>query len=106
MVQNKRVLIIEDDEDIQLIYKKMITDTFDHITIEQCYNVKEDLEAVEKQKPDMIFMDLLMPVMSGEVFLEHLRHEMKVKEVPVVVCSVNQTLANKLLRKNIQSSYS
>lgn len=94
----KRILIIEDDEDIQEIYKKMIVDTFDGIEIDQQLNGEEGLKAVQTRRPDLILLDLLMPVMNGEAFLAHLRHKRKITDIPVIVCSVNQTLANKLLK--------
>ena len=99
-MSQKQILIIEDDRDIQDIYKKMITDTYEGIDIEQKLNGKEGLDAVQARRPDLILLDLLMPVMDGKTFLENLRHKMKLLDIPVVVCSVNQSLANKLLRSH------
>lgn len=95
----KRILIIEDDEDIQEIYRSMIRDTYDTVEVEQRFNGEEGLKAIAERRPDLILLDLLMPVMNGEVFLEHLRHRLGITEIPVVVCSVNQSLANKLLKR-------
>jgi CheY-like chemotaxis protein len=77
----------------------MIEDTFEGVTIEQKYNGQAGVDAVKAKKPDIILLDLLMPVLDGEGFLGVLRDEMKIKDIPVVVCSVNQPLANKLLKK-------
>jgi len=98
----KEILIVEDDIDIQEIYRRMITDTYDSesIEVEQRFNGAEGLKAVLEKKPGMILLDLLMPVMNGEVFLENLRHKHNLIDIPVVVCSVNQSLANKLLKKH------
>ena len=98
MNNGKKILIIEDDTDIQEIYRTMISDTFEEVDIEQCYNGKEGLAAAQKNKPDLILLDLLMPVMDGETFLKYFRHDDGFKQVPVIVCSVNQTLAHKLLK--------
>jgi CheY-like chemotaxis protein len=94
----KNILIVEDDKEIQEIYESMIQSVFKNVKIEKSFNGKEGLEAVQRNKPDLIILDLLMPVMDGEAFLKDLRHKQKIKDIPVVVCSVNQTLANKLLR--------
>jgi len=94
----KRILIVEDDTDIQKLYKRLVLDTFDDVQVVQSFNGKEGLNEVQQHEPDMILLDLLMPVMDGETFLKKLRHELKITRVPVIVCSVNQTLANRLYR--------
>lgn len=98
-MDRKLILIVEDDDDIQAIYRKMITDTFDVIDVEQRLNGEEGLKALSKAKPDLILLDLLMPIMNGEAFLENLRGKLRLTDIPVVVCSVNQSLANKLLKQ-------
>lgn len=95
----KEILIVEDDEDIQEIYKRMIEDTFDGVEIVQRLNGAEGLKAVNEKKPQLILLDLLMPVMNGEEFLANLRHKLKLTEIPVVICSVNQSLAHRLLKQ-------
>ena len=98
MTESKRILIVEDDEDIQEIYRRMIEDTFEGVEVVQRMNGVEGLKAVGERRPDMVILDLLMPVMNGEEFLNQLRHKLKITDIPVVICSVNQTLANKLLK--------
>jgi len=95
----KTILIVEDDTDIQDIYRRMIEDTYDDVRIEQRMNGQEGLDAVKSFKPDLILLDLLMPIMDGKTFLENFRHRLNIVDVPVVVCSVNQNLAHKLLRQ-------
>jgi len=97
-MDKKLILIVEDDEDIQAIYKDMVLGTFD-VDLVQSLNGREGVEAVKAREPDMIILDLLMPVMSGEEFLKELRGPMNLTDVPVVICSVNQTLANQLLKQ-------
>ena len=96
LMSKKIILIVEDDEDIQEIYKDMLESSFD-VDLKQSYNGKEGLSAVQEKTPDLVILDLLMPVMDGATFLKGLRNELNLKEVPVVICSVNQKLANELL---------
>lgn len=96
MIPKPYFLIVEDDEDIQEIYKEMLSHAFD-VEIEQQYNGLNGINAVKKRKPEFIILDLLMPVMSGDQFLAELRDVLNIQDVPVLVCSVNQTLAHKLL---------
>lgn len=91
----KRILIVEDDEDIQAIYKEILQHHFD-VGLTQTFNGRDGLAAVRREKPDLILLDILMPIMNGDEFLKELRLTLDIRDVPVIVCSVNQTLANKL----------
>jgi CheY-like chemotaxis protein len=91
----KLVLIVEDDEDIQAIYREMLEMTFE-LEVRQAFNGKEGVDAVNEKRPDLIVLDLLMPVMNGEEFLKELRYGMNIKDIPVIICSVNQNLAQRL----------
>ncbi len=91
----KHILIVEDDEDIQSIYKEILGHHFD-VRLTQTFNGRDGLAAVRSEKPDLIILDILMPVMNGDEFLKELRQNLDIRDVPVIVCSVNQTLANKL----------
>lgn len=91
----KHILIVEDDEDIQNIYKEILGAHFD-VRLTQTYDGREGLQAARKEKPDLILLDILMPIMSGDEFLKEFRNTLGVRDVPVIVCSVNQTLAQKL----------
>ncbi|MBF0253799.1 MAG: response regulator [Candidatus Omnitrophica bacterium] len=94
-MDSKLILIVEDDEDIQEIYKEMLLHTFE-VQVEQRFNGREGLEAVKVRKPDLVILDLLMPVMNGEEFLKEFRFKLGIRDVPVVICSVNQVLAHRL----------
>lgn len=96
MSDRKFVLIVEDDEDIQDIYREMLVGLYD-IDLKQCFNGQEGIEAVRERKPDLVFLDILMPVMNGEEFLKMFRNDLGITDVPVVICSVNQSLARRLL---------
>jgi len=60
----KRILVVEDNEDNRriLIYRLRKIGTFD---IAEATNGQQAVEAVRVQPPDLIFMDLKMPVLDG-----------------------------------------
>ncbi len=60
----KKILVVEDNEDNRriLVYRLRKIGQFD---IREATNGEEALVAVEKDPPDLIFMDLKMPVMDG-----------------------------------------
>ena len=55
--------------------------------IDTALNAKEASAIIEKDPPDLILLDLLMPKISGFEFLEELRKDEKTKNTPVIVVS-------------------
>ena len=53
------------------------------------------LEAVERAKPDCIFMDVNMPEMDGFAATRALRNDAETKDIPVVLVSVKNQKADK-----------
>ena len=51
-------------------------------------NGQEALELLEKEMPDLIFLDMAMPVMDGREFLARLRDQPKFADLPVALMTV------------------
>ena|SRR3981081_228199 len=63
-----RILIVEDDKDLNAAYK-LILEKSGHI-VESTFNGKSALELTETFHPELILLDLLMPIMGGLDFLK------------------------------------
>lgn len=57
-----RILIVEDDADIIEVYKLLLKNSFEIVVAK---NGKEAVEMYESFRPDLIIMDIEMPVMNG-----------------------------------------
>ncbi len=55
--------------------------------IETAYNAKEAYAIIEKQTPDLILLDLLMPQINGFDLFKQLRKNRNTKNTPVIVVS-------------------
>lgn len=86
----KKILIVDDDSDFQDIYQLYLRgESFQVLT---ALNGKEALAVLEKETPDLIILDLIMPVMDGEEFYMGLRAQEKWRQIPVIVASVNEKI--------------
>lgn len=78
-----KIAIIEDDLAIQQMYRmKFESEGF---TVETADNGKGGLELVEHLQPDIILLDLMMPIMTGPEMLEELRGKDWGKDTPVII---------------------
>ena len=91
---DQTILIVDDDEDLQTLYSLFLQG--ESFRILRAYNGKEALELVDKYKPDLIVLDMIMPVMDGEEFFVKLRTEKKIKDTPVIIASVNEKIPARL----------
>jgi len=63
------ILVVEDDKDLNNAYK-IILENDDH-TVASVFNGREALETLKDFEPQLILLDLLMPVMGGLEFLQN-----------------------------------
>ncbi len=78
-----KVAIIEDDQAISQMYRiKFEAEGFE---VETAENGKLGLELLEKMRPDIILLDLMMPEMNGDVMLQKLRQTDWGKDIKVII---------------------
>lgn len=78
-----KIVIIEDDRTILEMYSlKFRTEGF---IVHQAVNGEEGLKTLAGTKPDIVLLDLMMPVMAGEEMLKKLRKTPWGKKIPVIV---------------------
>ena len=85
-----KILIIEDDNDFQDIYQLYLQG--ESYRVLTAVDGKEGLKVLEKETPDLIILDLIMPVMDGEEFYARLCEQEKWRHIPVIIASVNEKI--------------
>lgn len=68
--QIKRVLVIEDDEDLLALVSLLLQE--DGFAVEIAANGREALDSLARQLPDVILLDMKMPIMNGPEFAREL----------------------------------
>ena len=79
-------ILVVDDSTTNVVLLEAILDEKGY-TIETALNAKEAYSIIEKETPDLILLDLLMPKISGFEFLEEIRKNQKTRNTPVIVVS-------------------
>jgi CRP-like cAMP-binding protein len=78
----KKILLIEDNDLIRLGTKEILT--LANYEVVECKNGKEGVEAANKEKPDLIICDIMMPVMDGYGVLHSLSKKEETANIPFI----------------------
>lgn len=80
---SKRILIVDDEPRyVRLMEANLITD---HYQVLKAYNGEQALEIVSRENPDLVLLDIMMPVLDGFTVCERIR---KFSTVPIIVVTV------------------
>ena len=77
-----KILVVEDDPDLAALEAELLEEHGHHVEV--AYNGREALAAVERAAPDLILLDMKMPVMSGREFVDEYRRAQP-SPAPIVV---------------------
>ncbi|MBP9698217.1 MAG: response regulator [Candidatus Moranbacteria bacterium] len=79
----KKVCIVDDDPSVREIYlMKFNQEGFD---VSLATNGEEGLQVIRKERPDIILLDLQMPVKNGVEVLAELHQDAELRKIPVIV---------------------
>lgn len=79
-----RVLIVDDSSVVRELLKSLLLEAGDFDVIAEACNGQEAIALVQQLRPDLVTMDLNMPIMGGLQAIEHIMHD---KAVPILVVS-------------------
>jgi two-component system cell cycle response regulator DivK len=79
---SKRILVVEDQPDNRQIIRDMLAPTGYEIT--EVENGEEALAAIAKQRPDLILMDIQLPVMDGYEATRRIKADPALQSIPII----------------------
>ena len=86
----KTILIYDDDEEILFLCKAILeSEKYRVETLSRCENVLADIEL---HKPDIILMDLWIPLIGGEKAIRIIKEDSQKKNIPVLLFSANSDI--------------
>src|SRR5215475_6798428 len=85
-----RVLVVDDDPDILDALSEILE--VEGYTVERARNGREALQRIEQTLPDLVLLDLMMPVMDGSEFARNLAPGAR---PPIIVLSADRNVSTK-----------
>ncbi len=82
-----KILIADDIEDNRNLIKEIFTDT--DVTVYEAHNGKQAVELCKLHQPNLILMDIRMPVMDGHEAIQILKEHTLTREIPIIVITAS-----------------
>jgi signal transduction histidine kinase/DNA-binding response OmpR family regulator len=76
-------LIVDNEEPARYVLKRLLSEL--HVQVAEAAGGVEGLRIATERRPDMIFLDLKMPGMSGLTVLRHLKTNPSTRDIPVII---------------------
>lgn len=80
---SKKILFVEDEQSFQQALTEVLHQ--EGYEVLQAFDGNEGFQLAQKEKPDLILLDLILPKRDGFETLEALKAEEKTKNIPIIV---------------------
>lgn len=81
-----KILIVDDEAHIRILLERTLIDFEDEgIEILMAENGEEALELIKTEKPNLVFLDVMMPKMNGFDVCHTVKNELKMDDVYIVM---------------------
>ena len=85
-ISRKRVLVVDDEDDfLSIMHFFLSREGFE---VETASDGEKAIQAANRDRPDLILLDVIMPNMDGYRALKSLREEEKTRDIPVIMLSI------------------
>jgi threonine synthase len=96
-----RVAIVDDTDDARRLIRRILQSQGEY-TIYEASNGREGIELINRELPDLIILDLMMPEMDGFAMLDILKANQATAHIPVIVSTAKELTADEKSRLGTQ----
>jgi two-component system, cell cycle response regulator DivK len=79
---SKRIVVVEDQPDNRQIIRDMLAPT--DYEIAEAEDGEQALEAIAMQRPDLILMDVQLPIMDGYTAVSRIKADRELRSIPII----------------------
>jgi two-component system, OmpR family, alkaline phosphatase synthesis response regulator PhoP len=87
-MSQKKILIADDEEDVKLIVQLFLESR--GYSVVTAYDGLDAIAMAESENPDLILLDIMMPVIDGLEVARRLKNNEKTRHIPIIMLSAAQ----------------
>lgn len=85
----QKILIIDDQRDVTRMLTRMLQSHDQRYTVWQANNGEDGLAVMVREHPDLVLLDIQMPVMDGFSVIHRMKHDPLLQQIPVIIASAH-----------------
>jgi threonine synthase len=99
-----RIAIVDDEPNVRTLIRRILQSQGNY-QLSEASNGKDAIEMINREKPSLILLDLMMPDMDGFQVMDALQTKKETKDIPIIVITAKELTPaeNKRLKGHIQS---
>jgi CheY-like chemotaxis protein len=93
----KNIIFVDDDEDDRMVFRDMIQELYPEVLYNEFSSAEEVLSYLDCDYilcPDLVFLDINMPLKDGFHVLRNIKKKERLKNIPVVIFSTSKNPAD------------
>jgi CheY-like chemotaxis protein len=83
------ILVVDDERDVTRMLSRMIAAYDQRCEVLQANNGEDGLAIMYREHPDLVLLDIQMPVMDGFATLHHMKNDLMLQDIPVIIASAH-----------------
>ena len=85
---SKKILIVDDESNMRVLLKETLEEFEDNgVGLLTAENGREALEIIKTKKPELVILDIVMPVMDGFEVCDIIKNELGLKNIYTLILS-------------------
>jgi DNA-binding response OmpR family regulator len=102
---NKKILIVDDEIHIRALLEQALEDLEDAgVEIFLAREGEEGLQFAREEKPDLIFLDIMMPKKNGYEVCEEIKRDPELKDIYIIMLTAKGQAADRMRGEEVQAN--
>lgn len=93
-LKSHKILVVDDEPEIHTVLGKLLSK--EGYEVSSAYNAQEAYQSIERSKPDLIILDIMMPKVSGIEVCNKLRSEPATRDILILIVSARDAQSDRI----------
>lgn len=101
---SQKILIVDDEDHLRMLIEQTLEDLEDEgVELLTACNGEEALEMIVKEKPNLVFLDVMMPKMNGIEVCRKVKQELKLNDIFIIILTAKGQELDKQKGKDVEA---
>jgi len=101
---SQKILIVDDEDHLRMLIEQTLEELEDEgVELLTAANGEEALDMIIEEKPNLVFLDVMMPKMNGIEVCRKVKQELKLNEIFIIILTAKGQELDKQKGKDVEA---